>query len=258
MSQITKDNIDKISIPTTSCKDCAFAIYEDLVQKGCQLGKLYKYQEKGGIELLQLTDGDDGKTYYLIEGRFCLFCRNQEWKKKYGDDYLNQIHNETHLRYEAILFISSGFNTVKKIIQQLSTIDVAKKMERITIVLEFNTSPEITMKCIDMLQNSGYPWRVERKTDDITDTQIVDNVVLSNSSPFYFVLHKPLKNMEIISEIEAKIFSDLERFAILTLNKQKTNYLVNKKVHSYLGGSNNGIDLIDKIKDINKDLVVCV
>ncbi len=101
----------------TECKDCIFAIYNGSIQNGCSAGQLEKYQALDTTS----SSHNDGKTYYVIDNRFCMYCRNQEWLKKQNRRQTEAagsveqfIRNQIVLQYQIFLIADNSLENLEK------------------------------------------------------------------------------------------------------------------------------------------------
>ena len=93
----------------TACKQCVFAIYEGLTQKGCKHGMLAKYKLNGD----KIEDCyDEQAEFSVIRGRNCPYYRTPQWASKFNEsadlDAVNRVlHHETRLGFNIIMYIPS-------------------------------------------------------------------------------------------------------------------------------------------------------
>ena len=113
----------------TSCKNCVFANYtaDGLVQSGCKLGKIQDYK-KAGIDILDVYD--DELQFSVINGRVCLFYRNEEVMEQYPKDIWKDIVKlQTKVPYHAMVLIEpdTTFKEVKKTCKNLKNQEIRIK-----------------------------------------------------------------------------------------------------------------------------------
>jgi hypothetical protein len=92
----------QISRIHTSCKNCVFAIYENITQTDCALKYIDKYKNKN-TPILEAYDED--KEFYVINNRKCLGYRENKWFAQYDlenstlDNKIAKFNELNHLHY---------------------------------------------------------------------------------------------------------------------------------------------------------------
>ena len=126
MKTVTPDEIKKNSEDKkvqTVCRDCVFAVYEQLKDKlvgvgedkpfqtGCSLGRLEKL-EANGATLLNVIH--EKKDFFVVENRICNTCRGPEWKQEAEQrgrtDLAALAREEISLKCTALIYIGPGQN----------------------------------------------------------------------------------------------------------------------------------------------------
>ena len=76
----------------TYCNGCYF-----LSQYTCSLGRIELYCKNGGVY------DEDAEQNPMIRGRFCNAKRDSEWYEKHENNYLEQLENETTVKYGVVI-----------------------------------------------------------------------------------------------------------------------------------------------------------
>lgn len=133
----------------TPCKDCIFAIYEGNTQILCEKGLIPKYRNLG-YNIVEVYDDD--KDFYVIEGRKCIYFRNNKWldfkyntDEEYYEGINKKISSELQLKYTAIVYIDAEktFEDAKKTLSSIFNSDILP--ENIVLVYQ-NNSQQLSNK----------------------------------------------------------------------------------------------------------------
>lgn len=92
----------------TSCKECAFAKFEDKTQTGCGVQKLEVFQKRKEVKLIE----DEELNYYNID-RLCPFFRNKNaegWDNNNIEELKNKALSETRIRISLLLICKDNFS----------------------------------------------------------------------------------------------------------------------------------------------------
>ena len=104
----------------TTCRNCVFAKWDEGTQIGCKLNKLDDYKE-AGIEVLDATDNE--LQFNVINGRFCVFYRNEQLMANVPRDNWEKIVKlQTKVPYHAILIVDeeTDFRSIKESCKMLA------------------------------------------------------------------------------------------------------------------------------------------
>ncbi len=151
---------EEVPMPMTICRDCIFAIWEDNEQIGCQFDRIEKFEENGA----EIIGQDDGiKRYFLIHGRFCTACRNEDWGKKYARRrWIREVEDFIKLKVDVIIrvFDDHTIDDIKKTME--SAINQRLKPLSVMIVIDPDYNQTETIDIVDSIRyESRIPWRVE-------------------------------------------------------------------------------------------------
>jgi len=143
----------------THCNNCCFLKYQK-----CTINKLDLYAKNGGT----IEYHNNGVT---IHGRFCNTKRNDEWLKRYKNDFLIQLHKETEIKY-AVVFLYSNI---------LELCDFLDFFEKETIkpqlyylLFDINGTKESLDKSINILNPKKYKWKIISMDKDETYSQFLN------------------------------------------------------------------------------------
>jgi hypothetical protein len=107
----------------TSCKNCIFAIYDNITQVGCEQNRL----EKFGNDVIEAYDTE--KEFYLIN-RVCNTFRNNTWNK--GKKDINKARKESCISFDLLIDVNDINESYYDIIKNtLNNIDYPKNKYRI-------------------------------------------------------------------------------------------------------------------------------
>lgn len=250
---------EHIKTAQTSCKDCIFAKYDGNTQVGCFIGRIDIYQAQNSV--VEAYDND--KEFYVVEGRICNSCRNQEWLKKYPSlcytgryqDIANHVRLEVALQFHLVVIAEHSVEDVQKSID--SVISDSYELKEITVIRKLGSQirPAHLKVYLDSL---NIKWNINSITNPELDERLsIDDAVKSSKHPHYVTLRAGstlpenyLKNLDIawndkLLQLGAVISND---------NDVVDGMMVTKAVHEYLHG-NDGFDIEYKLKEYNETLV---
>ena len=91
-------------MPKTLCRDCIFAVFNDDEQTSCEIGRLDKYHEFGCTELFE--DNESNKKFFVIQDRYCMACRNQDWADKQdSENFYELVKLEMRIKYQYFVYL---------------------------------------------------------------------------------------------------------------------------------------------------------
>ena len=127
----------------TSCKQCVFAVYEDLTQVDCKQDMLDKYRDNGDSVI---DCYDENAEFNVIEGRKCPYQRDTKWASRFSDlatleTVQKVLHLETRLGFNVILYITDfDLAMIEKTVASLTS--QSEQPSNVTLVIsakEFST-----------------------------------------------------------------------------------------------------------------------
>ena len=245
---------DDARSPETVCRDCAFAVYSGNSQTGCDAGRLFKFKQA----LVQIDEcyDEDGKEFYVIRDRYCVFWRSQEWKEERKDPLMSVVE-ESKIKFECIVYIDDTHNmedveiTVKSILLQ----DLLPK----SIIFVNNNYRIQPVGLKRMCNRQGMFFSIEQINDNSLTRGICVDVAArrtNTKSHGYISIFDAGRKVpsEFFSKINGKIIEDLQQ--IIAIEGENGNGDVYQtKAYKMSGGNinheNETEDLfIEKIKRI--------
>ena len=249
-----------ISQVHTVCRNCVFATKTNGVQTGCSLGKLDDYRNNG-IDVLEVYDDEDEK-FYLIDGRFCMFYRNEESLEDVPRDQWEQVTVErTKVPYHAILFVrpNAALVDIKDALRRLRKQATPPKI--VTIInqqyLPYTEDPNNHVKpsvILDELLNSHFQMFSMKNVynSELSDRDLIDlayDGTKDRPYTFYIVF-------ETGCDISPSFSKDLNDAILISMKQigfcapvDTINYmLVNRTAHKKYGGNSFGVPIEEKIQ----------
>ena len=168
----------------TSCKECIFAVYNELTQIGCDLDRIEEYKAKGSNIVLEAYDGE--KEFFIINNNKCKCFRN----KYYAINRPNENHKESVLqeiktKFCFIIYANRDIDGVKSTLVNLK--HHGYPIEEVVIVLdkyEEQYKTDYIVMISELLQ--GVTWRVNVLQQDLDHYKTMDMVLHHNKKKFDF------------------------------------------------------------------------
>ena len=227
---------NKISVVSTTCRDCLFAEYDDDTQVGCHLGKIDKIKSHPVYELIEATDNT--KDFYVLNYHLCLHQRINGWPHddKSMEEMINAVKEEVKMNWGAILVLSNEpLNDMSR---------VQKRLEEI-----LNQSKPPSWIGIDYLNEKGVKWKIESGGGDVRKhVDTLFNKFKKHKFVFYSVF-------ESDKDIPSSLYEDMHNFVINNLGQYSIikeedsihSMIVNKIAHIKYEGNRDEL-LETKIK----------
>jgi len=249
----------KISQVHTACKNCVFAEYDQSTQVGCKLDKIKDY-EGAGIPVVEVQDGD--KNFNIIDGRFCMFYRNEEVMQKYSQDsWEEMVKLQTKVPYHAIIFIGedSSFKEIKAVCNKLKKQYVKPNM--VTFVNKqypkYTRDPENNVKpsvMLELLVDSGFhKYNLKNVYDEKMDDRSLIDLVFDGSKdepyPFYVVFESGFNIPKSFSkDLNDAILIKMMQIGFAKPVDDINGMIVNRVAHKKHAGNSFLVNLEDKIE----------
>tara|TARA_R110000744_G_scaffold73552_2_gene147266 strand:+ start:17304 stop:18107 length:804 start_codon:yes stop_codon:yes gene_type:complete len=245
----------------TACKDCAFAVYKNGAQEGCEFNRIELYRDSGA-EVIPVYDDEDNE-FYVINDRICIYHRDKKWVDKYPkSEVKNIVEAQTKTPYHAILIrdkdktIDDINRTVKSLANQHNppTIVSVINMDIDGSNYDFSMQMEKTFKEYD----EKFSWRAQNIVDsDRTARECIDLAIdatyFKNAYTFYITFEagflvpanftKELHDAFSVSQI-------LFAFPIDNIN----GLLCNKLLHRKHTGNAFYINIEDKLREFEAEI----
>jgi len=249
----------KLALVHTSCRECVFAEFEDKKQTGCRLNKLADY-EKANTNIVEAFD-DNGTEFKIINGKVCLFFRNEAVMEGHARDTWEDIVKlQTKIAYQAIVFVEKddNFVTVNKAIRNLQNQDVRPNM--VTIINKqypyyYDESDKYITpsKLLALLSNSNF-HRYSLKNvynTELTDRDHIDIVFDGTKKlpyPFYVVFRANFDIPHAFSkELNDAILIDMLQLGFGSPIDDLSGMIVNRVAHQKHAGNSFHIPIEEKI-----------
>lgn len=196
----------------TPCKNCTFAIYDDVTQTGCSRGMLDKFKAVGA-NIIEAYDQD--KEFYVIENRICPFNRSEAWADhlEANEAIERMLKFETQLGFHVMIFIEDDIEPVKKTIDTLLAQD--QKPLQVTIIRP-RTSMIKPREVADLFENCPFKWRVENLWKTIKKRQAIHMVQKVVKANYYVVAQAGYEFAhDFLSSINEAVIDNLLQFAMI-------------------------------------------
>ena len=257
MTEKENEESVEISMASTACRNCFFADYDASIQIGCKAGRLEKFSQ-AGIKIIQLNKDSENKTSFIIDGKTCVYYRNQEWiESQYKDLSVEQVKekvkSQLKIPYHVILFVRQN-NTVEDVELRLTELQNQMVPPKIVTLVDRSHSTDIIIgKMMKLFQNYNFDhWRVQSiQAVDQVDLDVVDLVYDSTKKiqyMFYMGFECDFPIPSLMSEdLHKSLHDDMKAFVVLQSNKNGVGYGALKAAHAKYAGNSFGISLEDKI-----------
>lgn len=210
----------------TPCKNCVFAIYDNITQNNCALNFLDIYK-KNDVEILEAYDNE--KEFYIINNKKCIgyrepkFFDKQNMKTSSLEEKIQYFHEHNHLDYSVIIDLKKLTKEhLDHMFQQLSASTVQPHKMIITRYINQNNSNDFPYTYIESIikqHNINYSWRMQTILDETLSMEDTLRTTINNSIQQRFVLYvKDFTEQlcELIDKANTVIHKDLSQFAVLS------------------------------------------
>lgn len=254
---MSTERINELESIHTSCKTCVFAKWDGITQTGCKLDKLDDYRN-AGIPVIEAQDEE--REFYLIDGRFCVFFRNEQLMQGMPKDNWQEIVKlQTKVPYHAMVIVNkdTDFKYVKRALMALKNQKTSPNL--VTIInkqyASFVEDPDnyiAPSKFLELLQNSEFhQYSLKNIYDDeLDDLALVDLVfdsVKDKPIPFYTTFEADFDIPATFSEdFNNSILIKMMQLGYVKPVDEINGMIVNKTAHKKHGGNAFGISLLDK------------
>jgi len=233
---------------STSCKECIFATYDGKSQTGCELGRIEKFKKLDCI----IEAFDEDKEFYIVNGRFCLACRDREWGEKIPPNrWKDVVKRQMQIQYQVIIFLTHNLDDLKTTLDSLSSQTIQPK--HITIIQRAKNKLR-PGKITQLIDGYYIEWRLQHLEHKVRDGDAVDLVLDKVKHQLYLVIESGYvfsKNM--LSNLNHVVNEDLLHFGILKPKKENYPMIVASSVHTIYNGSAFGKSLEQKMRDDKLD-----
>lgn len=221
----------------TPCKNCCFAVYNDITQVDCARDRLDKYRS-AGTTVIEAYDED--KEFYVIKNRICPFYRDKTW--------LDQLSGKTDAEVEKILRFEtmSSFHLII-LLKEDSTLEDLRKTVH-SIQFEFVNVPPAQVTIIkprkliirpadikELFTGIPVKWRIENLIVDKSHSDIIHSTQKTVRSQYYCVCKAgwelPKNYFKIV---DRAIMDNLLQFGMIEVEDgQLDGIIIPVHVHQY-------------------------
>ena len=252
------DTDNLIPMTSTLCNNCVFAQYKNDKQTGCIAGRLDHFTQ-ANIPIGEMKYEDTGTTSFVIEGKVCVYYRNEEWvRETYPNKSVNDIQDivktQLNIPYHAIVFFRQT-DTMEDLDLRLSELHNQKvKPKIVTVVDRSHTVENLSTKIMNLCKKHSFAyWRVQRvQAVDQIDTDVIDLVFDSTKNkPYMFYITFECKYPIPISmseDIHKSLHDDMKSFSVLLPNTNNVGGAALKIAHQKHAGNSFGVSLEAKIR----------
>jgi len=239
--------------PRTICRDCIFAKYEGNTQIDCSLNKLEQLASVGA-NILEVIDETE-KEFYVIDGIFCMWCRNPEWAKSHKtSEWLSDIEKEMRILYQVIIWANDNIDDLRKTVE--SAVNQTVPPKHITVIRppRCKLQPPNIISVLNevCVLEDGTPiqWRNQNCIDNIEDTSLtVDDLLEFVGLPYYGIFNAGYEiHPRLFEVLGNKINNEMFKFAVIEPDKDGNGYIASTSIHKFYVG-NVEKPLLEKIRD---------
>lgn len=195
----------------TSCKNCAFAIYEDRSQIACAFNRISKFDKNDIIEAY-----DDQKEFYVIN-RSCNYYRSN--KSNYASVDLKKVQAESALSFD-VFFNYSNLTTqdCKSILNTIQNNGYYKEKLKFTCIHDYENESKVKDYVIKIWTEAGRDIIV---TVCHPVDEFVKGYLSKTTNDFHlFVNENNFENIDpqLFTNINEYINTDLKRAIVINKN----------------------------------------
>lgn len=211
----------------TYCKDCIFAIWEDITQTGCSRGQLDKYRKVGATVL---DCYDEEREFNVIQGRICLYKRTEKWLDESTQDIEERLKIETTLRYQSIIISNNNLDDILLTLKSLDKQTLKPSLVTIVLNTKDTIPPRQVMKNISEF---NLKIKVEKLILDKTIEEIAQHVFRNSRCSYYALIPSGYKlDTDFYEVINSLVVDKLVQFGTITTDDDKV-IVFPGSVHSY-------------------------
>ncbi len=233
----------------TSCKECGFAIWEDITQTGCRLDMIEKYE---GNKVKVDECFDEEKEFYVIRNRKCMYYRDDMWKWKDlpFDKQKELMEKEIQLRFQAIVIAGVESDDTTGL---FATIDSLCAQELKPVHIAVVRPPLCKIKpsvVVDYLQETGLRWKLENVLDVEHNEEKYEDLVVDfiKDTHMYSRFNAgTIVPPDFFSTLNHKVHNDMFNFSALTPNSEGSGWTIPRSIYVYFMG-NKQLTLLAKLE----------
>jgi hypothetical protein len=254
----------------TVCRDCVFARYDGKdpkQQSGCSLNKIQDY-EKAGVPVIEVFDDSDRK-FKLINGRFCMFYRNEETMKGLASSTWEEVVKlQTKVPYHAIVFFErdQDYKELKRTLLSLQDQEVCPNLVTVFNMNFAKYNEEkgkgktiAPSKLLELLQSFNFhQYSLKNVYDTTLDKRDLVDLAFDNNKekpyPFYVTFDSGfIVPRNFSKELNDAILIDMKQLGFVKPVEGINAMFVNKTTHKKHGGNSFNRNIEDKIVEFEED-----
>ena len=246
----------------TSCRDCAFAEYSKGTQVGCEFNRIESYKNSGA-EVLEAYD-ENGKEFYVINDRICIYHRSKEWAKKYPTSELKSVvKSQCKIPFHAIIIHKKG-QTIEELESTISSLNDQYNPPTVVSVINRNVEEslyETNMLIEDIFKKyeASFKWRVQSIVDQEKPERecidlAIDATYFKYNYPYYITFFSGFSvPKDFTKELDnAMILNNKQVIVAYGIDKTENCMLVNKLMHRKHTGNAFLINVETKILELEE------
>jgi len=239
----------KISVVSTTCKNCLFAKYDGDTQIDCELGKIEKIDAHPLYEIIGIND--DEKKFFILNHHLCLHQRVAGWvhDNKSMDEMISLVKDEVKMNWGAIIILKNEHaNDMSRVEKRISEILEQPKKPSWIGVISNDRDLELFW-IISHLNNQGIRWAIESGEEDIRKyIDVIFNKFKKNKFVFYGVFESDKEiPSDFYQKMQGNVIENLMQYSVIKDGESLHCMTVNKVAHIKYQG-NTGLNLENKIE----------
>lgn len=219
---------------STSCKECCFAVYEDVTQVDCAASRLEVFRK---VKTQIIEAYDENKQFYVIANRICLYKRSTEWYETLTQDCTDDVlaaREEIPFKYHVVIigdkFLTDILATVNDIAAQ------SCKPYRITVVRPKGTTTNMSVIRQSLTATQCPVWKLENILDPEIDTldQYLRLSLINNKCPYVAIFNAGTQiDSNVFEKLSNRVINDLFQFAALISPNTEDGLIIPSIVWDY-------------------------
>jgi len=226
----------------TSCKNCTFAVYNELTQTGCSADRIDKFDKSDIIEAY-----DNEKEFYVIN-KFCNLYRPLSWNG--GVSNLEKATAESALDFDVMVDCNNISEPFKNyLIDTIPSIEYYKDKVNINLFHDYTSSSDVKSMVLDVYSK----YKSIKISICLLSNRFLHEFALKSKRNCHLVLSNKF-DFTKLSKLNDLVNQDLKRFIVANCNgvlvisnmAYKMNY-ANSQIDNY---KSNISDIVETSKNI--------
>jgi hypothetical protein len=215
----------------TSCKNCVFAIYDEITQTGCHLN-LIKNFKKHKIKVLEAFDEE--KEFYVIDNSKCVHMRLENWtgSSLSLEEQKIQVTKEANLHFHVLIVATDNIEDIQKTLNSLAAQELPPTYITIIRQVDCAITPS---KLVELCSLQNIQWRVENLMQPYDNIEDVYNLVVPFIKGSIYTIFQAGFEVppQTLKDISSAIVDNFLKFAIILPNKDGNGYTTLKTFNEY-------------------------